>query len=278
MITLLHVEDDDRYAQVFARFVAGEDVRIARARSAQQAREMSGAPYDGVVVDLALPDSRGAETLRTILSYYPGCPLFVLADTLDDLGDQDLARVRHAAKHDSTAIRQWINNVRAGVRLRAQLDTPRPVRVDQLDYDEEPTGPGSRPTTGQHPIPTEVERKVEAIEKLVSFVRGALWVFGVLGGLFTTALVAAFVWVWTVNADVGRLDAAANRNAERIQEHRRAGGPQGHPASTIQASNQNGERVRALERDVERLEAAFASVDTKLDQVLERLPRRRRRW
>jgi len=47
--------------------------------------ELSSHPYDVVLLDLNLPDSRGLETLKTVIKSYPKVPVVVLSGLADDL-------------------------------------------------------------------------------------------------------------------------------------------------------------------------------------------------
>jgi two-component system, sensor histidine kinase and response regulator len=47
--------------------------------------ELSSHPYDVVLLDLNLPDSRGLETLKTVIKSYPKVPVVVLSGLADDV-------------------------------------------------------------------------------------------------------------------------------------------------------------------------------------------------
>lgn len=122
----------------------------------------------------------------------------------------------------------------------------------------------------------QLTTRVEAIEELAAQARGVMRVLILLGGLFTAACTGGFAWVWSLNAAMASHDAAIERNAERLEEHRRRGGPQGHPESVLEHTSQNRERIRAVEQRLDRMDRALDAMDDKLDEVLERLPRRGR--
>lgn len=140
--------------------------------------------------------------------------------------------------------------------------------------------------TGPHtPLPVQVPphsplgqltTRVDAIEELAAQARGVVRVLFLLGGLFTAACTGGFAWVWSLNAAMATHEGAIERNTERLDEHRRRGGPQGHPESVLERTQQNAERVRAIEQRLDRMDRSLDELDTKLDEVLDRLPRRGR--
>jgi PAS domain S-box-containing protein len=54
--------------------------------------ELSSHPYDVVLLDLNLPDSRGLETLKTVIKSYPKVPVVVLSGLADDVTTTEAVR------------------------------------------------------------------------------------------------------------------------------------------------------------------------------------------
>lgn len=146
---------------------------------------------------------------------------------------------------------------------------------------------GSLPDTGQAtPVNLEVPPssplgRVAALAatnaSTLTFFRGAIWVFGICGGLLGVALVGAFGWVWSVEGRVSTVEIKVEATESDLQDHASSGGAEGHPASTLARTAAVESDVQSLERDQERTEEAIRDINRKLDEVLERLPRRRSR-
>src|SRR4030042_5499926 len=54
--------------------------------------ELSSHSYDVVLLDLNLPDSRGLETLKTVVKSYPKIPVVVLSGLADDVTTLEAVR------------------------------------------------------------------------------------------------------------------------------------------------------------------------------------------
>lgn len=90
-LRLLLVEDDPDHAAMILRHVqraAGNPMAAQRAASLSEAfAAQSDPPWDAVLLDLQLPDSRGLGTLARMLDHAAGVPVIVLTS----LGDEELA-------------------------------------------------------------------------------------------------------------------------------------------------------------------------------------------
>lgn len=106
---------------------------------------------------------------------------------------------------------------------------------------------------------------------------GAAKTLSVIWALVGTTMLAgtgAFgTWVWTIQQQVNANTARAQRNYEIIEEHRRAGGPAGHPDIGRSAVAEG--RITALEDAVAGIRTGMAEQRALLSEILERLPRRR---
>src|SRR5882672_6025440 len=77
--TVLVVEDDADLRQVIADSLQSEGFSVAQALDAADATaRLEGFAYDGLVVDLHLPDADGMEVLEAALSRYPGIRCVVI--------------------------------------------------------------------------------------------------------------------------------------------------------------------------------------------------------
>jgi DNA-binding NtrC family response regulator len=77
--TVLVVEDDTELRQVIAESLHAEGFSVAQAfDAADAATRLEGFAYDGLVVDLRLPDADGMEVLDAALARYPGIRCVVI--------------------------------------------------------------------------------------------------------------------------------------------------------------------------------------------------------
>lgn len=146
--------------------------------------------------------------------------------------------------------------------------------------------------TGQRAIPGPMERAVMALERmatgssaesnarlakleeLATSAKTTVRVLMALGGIATAIALALATWVWAINQDVILTEAAVARVKEDLSGHMQQGGPMGHPASVIERTTRNEGRILTLEQRADRRDAALVAINTKLEQILERLPRR----
>ena len=69
---LLIVEDDDRLREVIAEHLTKEGFAVAQAPTGADALDrLKGFAYDGLVLDLKLPDANGLDVLDAALTRYP---------------------------------------------------------------------------------------------------------------------------------------------------------------------------------------------------------------
>jgi serine phosphatase RsbU (regulator of sigma subunit) len=85
MLELLLIEDDPADAYLFQELLAEEiaDVRITRARTLGEARELMVPDIRCVVVDLSLPDAEGLDLLHSVLAMAPRAAVLVLTGRSD---------------------------------------------------------------------------------------------------------------------------------------------------------------------------------------------------
>lgn len=125
-----------------------------------------------------------------------------------------------------------------------------------------------------------IDQRLSAIERSEERRAGAaktlttMW--AIFGVVITSGAIAFGTWVWTIQGDVSDLAHATVRNAERLQEHASRGGPLGHPDSVIARTAVNEGRIGALESSVQRIDERLGDIDRKVDELLERMPRRSR--
>lgn len=122
------------------------------------------------------------------------------------------------------------------------------------------------------PVRSPLERRIEALEKAQQRRAGALWFASILSGLLVPGILAGFAWTWSINGDVIRHEGMIARNAEAHVAHIRRPGHDG----TVERTSQNAERIRALEQRADETRTSLREIGEKLDDILERLPRRRR--
>lgn len=148
------------------------------------------------------------------------------------------------------------------------------------------------PDTGQRSIPGPMERAAMALERmaagssaessarltkleeLATAARTTIRVLMALGGLASAIAVAFGGWVWAVNQDVILTEVAVEQIKEDLEGHMAQGGPMGHPASVIERTTRNEGRILTLEQRADRRDATLSAINLKLEQILERLPRR----
>lgn len=157
-------------------------------------------------------------------------------------------------------------------------ETPPPAPWSGLAGD-----PRSTPRWGAAVPPEpleEVRLKLAALEQLEQQRIGAartlriIWL--IFGGVATAAAIAAAGWVWTLHGSTVEAVAQLERVSERLDDHMRRGGPQGHPDSVLARTAVNEGRLDALSRSMSSLERALERQDAKLDDILSRLPSGRR--
>lgn len=124
----------------------------------------------------------------------------------------------------------------------------------------------------------EIGRRLAAIEHTEERRAGASELrnklFAAFGSAITAGALAFGTWIWSVQADVGQLRADVDRGVERLEEHRASGG--GHPEAIVARVSRNEGRIEANAASAARIEARLAGVESKLEEILERLPRRTR--
>ena len=121
MIRLLHAEDHEAYSRSVSRFVetaVGADVHVRHATSRGELDQMKAAGYgfDGILLDLALIDVRGAETYELVRGHWPDVPIYILADTLDELPPEARLGVPFGDKGDGDSLKRWIEGIRVARR------------------------------------------------------------------------------------------------------------------------------------------------------------------
>lgn len=136
--------------------------------------------------------------------------------------------------------------------------------------------PGESPLALLRSLATRLDRIERSEERRAGAEAFRSRLLAAFGSLITAGALALGGWVWSVQGDVGDLGHATNRNAERLEEHRRQGGPMGHPESVIARTAVNEGRISALESTARSTESRLNGIEAKLDEVLERLPRRGR--
>lgn len=145
-----------------------------------------------------------------------------------------------------------------------------------VDDGFEVTPTGDSPLVLLRSLATRLERIERSEERRAGAEAFRSRLLALFGSLITAGALALGGWVWSVQGDVGDLNHATHRNAERLEEHRRQGGPQGHPESTIARTAVNEGRITANAEGVRRIESRLDGIEDKIDELLERSGRRGR--
>lgn len=99
VIRILLLEDDENDAHFVRKGLAEADIQsdLTHVETVQEAVEvLTSGPVDVVLSDLALPDSRGLETVSKLSQASPDTPIVVLTGYLDE--DTAVDAVRHGAQ------------------------------------------------------------------------------------------------------------------------------------------------------------------------------------
>jgi two-component system response regulator AtoC len=130
---MLIVDDDDRLRDVIAQHLAEEGFGVSHAPTGADALDrLKGFTYDGLIVDLTLPDADGLDILDAALTRHPGIVAFAL--TAPDHVERGVAALEHGAidffvtpiqtAHLSRVLAAIVNEPRLrqeNAELRAQL-------------------------------------------------------------------------------------------------------------------------------------------------------------
>ncbi len=162
---LLIVEDDDTLREVIAEHLTKEGFAVAQAPTGSDALDrLKGFTYDGLVIDLKLPDANGLDILDAALSRYPEMVAVVMtgvggveeAVAALERGAIDffikpvqlahLSRVLAAAVNEPR-LRQENAELRAQLRDRYRFDNV--IGTERRDADRLPE-PGARRADEQH--------------------------------------------------------------------------------------------------------------------------------
>jgi PAS domain S-box-containing protein len=96
MISVLLVEDDPDDVLLVKEALA--EISLGRIKLEYTGRlsrgliELSSHPYDVILLDLNLPDSRGLETLKTVIKSFPKIPVVVVSGLADDVTTLEAVR------------------------------------------------------------------------------------------------------------------------------------------------------------------------------------------
>lgn len=158
--------------------------------------------------------------------------------------------------------------------------TPTPAGAPPPPYDRLPDTAGADVLSRIEARLTRIEasetKRAASDAERAGAVKTLTTMWAIFGGLITAGAIALGGWVWSIQGDVGDLVHETQRNAERLEEHRRQGGPMGHPESVIARTATNEGRITANADGIRRVEGRLDGIEDKLDEVLERLPRRTR--
>lgn len=141
-------------------------------------------------------------------------------------------------------------------------------------YDRLPdTGSEDSYLAALHRIDRRLKRLEETEQRRAGAAKTLTTLWAVFGGLITAGAIGLSGWVWTIQGQTNANTAAHIRNAERHEEHRRLGGPLGHPDIGRSAVAEG--RITALEGAVSEIRAGMSEHRELLTEILDRLPRRR---
>ena len=149
-------------------------------------------------------------------------------------------------------------------------------KIIEAGFGGEGSGSGESPLLVLQELRGQVSQLQLAEERRTAQASLLTRLWAVFGAIITAGAVSMGGWVWTIQADVNAAAASIARNAERIEEHRRQGGPMGHPESTLSRTAVNEGRITANADGIRRVEGRLDGIEDKIDEVLERLPRGRR--
>src|SRR5579872_2364696 len=118
--SVLVVEDESDLRQLIAEYLENEGLAVAQARDGADALDrLRGFAYDGLVVDLRLPDMDGMQILEEALARFPGIRAVVIT------GFGGVAEAVHAIKHGAVdflikpfQLGQLANVIRASIEQR----------------------------------------------------------------------------------------------------------------------------------------------------------------
>ncbi|GAA0232522.1 response regulator transcription factor [Saccharothrix mutabilis subsp. mutabilis] len=136
MVSVLLVEDDPVVRSAVTRALSGLGHAVLPVGTALEAlREVAGATFDLVVLDLGLPDMDGADALRMMRGV---CDVPVIVATARD-DEAEIVRLLNAGADDYLV--KPFSSEHLAARLSAVLrrarkeDRPEPIRIGQLSID-----------------------------------------------------------------------------------------------------------------------------------------------